>query len=117
MRTTLDIEDDVFLHARQVAAAERLSIGKVVSRLLRQALQGGAHNADEFSDSGAPSSARRDAASPYVFKNGIPVIAAAAHGQADSRLDGRVSGRPSGRASGRIVTQELIDQIRDEEGI
>ena len=105
MRTTLDIEDDVFLHARQVAAAERLSVGKVVSRLLRQALQGGAHSADGIDPSGASASALREAASPYVFKNGIPVIAATAHSHVEGRL------------SGRVVTQELIDQIRDEEGI
>jgi hypothetical protein len=38
MRTTLDVDDDVLLAARQIAAREGASIGRILSRLARQAL-------------------------------------------------------------------------------
>ena len=38
MRTTLDINDDVLLAAKARARREQLSLGTVVSELLRQAL-------------------------------------------------------------------------------
>jgi hypothetical protein len=38
MRTTLDIEDDVLLAAKEMARRQRLSIGKVLSNLARRAL-------------------------------------------------------------------------------
>jgi hypothetical protein len=40
MRTTLDIDDDVLRAAKELALRERVSAGRVVSRLLRQALTG-----------------------------------------------------------------------------
>lgn len=40
MRTTLDIDEDVLDAAKALARRERLSIGRVVSRLLRQGLTG-----------------------------------------------------------------------------
>ena len=85
MRTTLDIEDDIYVHARQVAAVEHVSVGKVVSRLMRQGLQNTmAHSASAAADSLG-----------FVYKHGIPVLP----------------------ADGRVITQALIDRIRDEEGI
>ncbi|MCU0830189.1 MAG: CopG family transcriptional regulator [Rhizobiaceae bacterium] len=39
MRTTLDIDDDVLIAARGLAAQTDRSIGKVVSELARQALR------------------------------------------------------------------------------
>lgn len=38
MRTTLDIEDDILLAAKEMARREHLSAGQVISRLARQAL-------------------------------------------------------------------------------
>ena len=38
MRTTLDIEDDVLLVAKEMARREHLSAGQVISRLARLAL-------------------------------------------------------------------------------
>ena len=38
MRTTLDIDDDVLIAVKELARAERLSGGKILSRLARQAL-------------------------------------------------------------------------------
>jgi hypothetical protein len=38
MRTTLDIDDDVMVAARELAAGERRSLGSVVSELARRGL-------------------------------------------------------------------------------
>jgi len=38
MRTTLDLDDDVLLAAKELAVARRTTAGKVVSDLVRQAL-------------------------------------------------------------------------------
>jgi hypothetical protein len=38
MRTTLDIEDDVLLAAKELARRQRLPIGKVLSNLARRTL-------------------------------------------------------------------------------
>ena len=40
MRTTLDIDDDLLLAAKELARHENSSAGQVVSRLLRDALTG-----------------------------------------------------------------------------
>lgn len=40
MRTTLDIEDDVLLAAKELATKERTSIGATISRLARKGLVG-----------------------------------------------------------------------------
>ncbi|MCK6681135.1 MAG: hypothetical protein L6R30_01795 [Thermoanaerobaculia bacterium] len=41
MRTTLDIDDDVMAAAKELAHRERVSAGKIVSRLLREVLTRG----------------------------------------------------------------------------
>ncbi len=41
MRTTLDIDDDVMDAAKELARREKVSAGKVVSRLLREVLTRG----------------------------------------------------------------------------
>ena len=38
MRTTLDIDDEILVAARELAAAERRSIGSVISELARRGL-------------------------------------------------------------------------------
>lgn len=40
MRTTLDIDDDLLLAAKEIARRERTTAGAVVSRLLRRSLTG-----------------------------------------------------------------------------
>jgi hypothetical protein len=40
MRTTLDIDDDVLLAAKELAAIRRTTAGQVISDLARQALAG-----------------------------------------------------------------------------
>ena len=54
MRTTLDLDDDVLLAAKELAVARGLTAGKVVSDLVRQAL--------------TPRRATR-------LRNGVPVLA------------------------------------------
>jgi len=78
MRTTLDIEDDVLAVAREIARREHTSAGKVVSRLLREALSG-----ERTGDGGG---ARR------------------------------VGGFRPFASRGTPVTNDLIDDLRDEEG-
>lgn len=43
MRTTLEIDDDVFLHARRLAQERRVSLGAVVSSLLREGIRAQRH--------------------------------------------------------------------------
>ena len=40
MRTTLDIKDDVLAAAKEMASRQRLSVGQLISRLLREAMSG-----------------------------------------------------------------------------
>jgi hypothetical protein len=40
MRTTLDIDDDVLLAAKELAAIRKATVGQVISELARQALIG-----------------------------------------------------------------------------
>jgi hypothetical protein len=78
MRTTLDIDDDVLLAAKERARRERKSAGEVISELARRAL----------TDSGHPQGAA-ELAALYGFR---PFV--------------------GGNA---IVTNDLIDQLRDED--
>jgi hypothetical protein len=47
VRTTLDIDDDVVSAARELAAAERRSLGSVISQLARRGLTPASIEADE----------------------------------------------------------------------
>lgn len=61
MRTTLDIDDDVLFAAKELAAKERKTAGKVLSEFFRRALHGTA-------------TATEDSGSGFLIKNGIPVL-------------------------------------------
>ena len=62
MRTTLNIDDDVLSAAKELAAKERKTAGKILSEFFRRALH-------------APAAARSKAsATKYLMKNGIPVL-------------------------------------------
>ncbi len=43
MRTTLAIDDDVFMHARRFAREKRISLGAAVSALLREGVRAQQH--------------------------------------------------------------------------
>ena len=91
MRTTLDIAEDVLFAAKEVAQRERTSLGEVVSRLARQALLAPA--------SAAPAGAQARIAQPGLAKK--------LHRLGIQPLPAR----------GGIVSNELINRIREEEGI
>ena len=58
MRTTLDIDDDVLAAAKELAAAERKTAGKVISELARKTITG---------KMGTPSD-------EIEWKNGLPLL-------------------------------------------
>ena len=78
MRTTLNIDDDVLIAAKELARRERKTAGRLVSDLMREALRTRA----------APASERRAKRDLYGFKP-IP-------------------------AGGAVVTNELVDELREE---
>lgn len=80
MRTTIDLDPDLLAAAKEIARTDNVALGKVVSRLVRQALTG--------------------AAAPQAS---APVVAA--------------PGFQPFPARGEIVTNELIDRLRDAEAV
>jgi len=54
MRTTLDLDDDILQAAKEIAESRRTTAGKIVSELVRKALQ--------------------TPASPVRVRNGVPLI-------------------------------------------
>ncbi|MFM7180141.1 MAG: hypothetical protein ACKO2G_01555 [Verrucomicrobiales bacterium] len=63
MRTTLDIDDDVLFAAKELAAKERKTTGKILSESFRRALLSGSPGVN----AGPPGQS-------YVMKNGIPIL-------------------------------------------
>ena len=88
MRTTLNIDDDLLLAVKETARREATSAGSVVSNLLRHALT---HDAR---DRGTRDHDTREAAPAPAAVPGF---------------------RPFPRRGG-IVTNELIDRLREETG-
>lgn len=84
MRTTLEIDDDLLLAAKEIARRERSSAGAVVSRLLRSSLTGAGLE-------------------PVRTKRG--------------KAGGVAGFVPFAARPGVIVTNELVDRLRDAEGI
>ncbi|MDP2370541.1 hypothetical protein [Rhodoferax sp.] len=92
MRTTLDIDDDVLFAAKEIARRDKKTLGQTISELARRAFAGTPHNSP--------------ATGPGL--NAAPVIASeplAAYG---------INPLPS---RGGIVSNELIDRLRDAEGV
>lgn len=88
MRTTLDIDDDLLAAAKELARAEKKTAGQVVSELMRKGLTG----YDSRTGAAEPS---RDAIAEEAAKYGL---------------------RPF-PARGGVVTNEMIDKLKDELGI
>lgn len=87
MRTTLDIDDDVLTAAKDIARLRHISIGRAVSEFARQALATGA-------------------------------VAKTAGFASEDELHQKL--RALGVVpfdGGQLVTNEMIDALRDEEGI
>ena len=87
MRTTLDIADDVLFAAKEVAKREKKPLGAIISELARKA----------FAESGAPGKATSDvtASAEWLSSYGIVPL-------------------PS---RGGLVTNELVNRLREEEGV
>ena len=81
MRTTIDLEYDTLIAAKEIARMENTSLGKVISRLVRQALTGNA----------TPLTTNSPAATATGF---VPF---------ESR--------------GVVVSNELINRLRDADGV
>lgn len=80
MRTTLDIDDDVLLAAKELARRDGETAGKTLSKLARQALQQG------------------------------PGMAVAAQTKARYGIEPFAS-------RGGLVTNDLVNRLRDDDGI
>ena len=91
MRTTLDIADDVLFAAKDIARREKKSLGQAVSEIMRRALCGAGD---------APA--------------GASVVGLAAD-DIDQRFQSL--GFQTLPARGGIVTNELINQLREREGV
>ncbi len=91
MRTTLDIADDVLFAAKEIARHEKKPLGQIISDLARHAFS---HPAD-----GSLRNAATDSAVLQVTER------LASYG---------IHPLP---ARGGIVSNKLIDRLRDEEGI
>ncbi len=63
MRTTLDIDDDVLFAAKELAAKERKTAGKVLSEFFRRAIHADGVAVDSIKSNGA-----------YPMRNGIPLL-------------------------------------------
>ena len=92
MRTTLDIADDVLFAAKEIAQREKKPLGFIISELARRA----------FATSNAPASAEAsDASTPGAR------VAQQLASYGITPLPPR----------GGVVSNELIDRLRDTEGI
>jgi hypothetical protein len=91
MRTTLDIADDVLLAAKEIARVEKKPLGQIISDLARRAFGQPYGYGAELGQSagGTPLASERLAA--YGIHPLPP--------------------------RGGVVTNELIDRLRDEEGV
>lgn len=88
MRTTLDIDQDVLLAVKQLAASQKTTAGKVLSNLARERLVGVAHSPNSRK---TPLATAEPSAAAYGF---VPF-----------------------ESSGTLITNQLIDRLRDEEGV
>lgn len=85
MRTTIDLELDTLLATKELARQENVSLGTVVSRLLRLALTG-----------------------QVVQAGTAPLVGGVA---------ASVTGFVPFASRGVVVSNELIDKLRDSEGV
>lgn len=67
MRTTLDIDPDVLEAAKELAAKEKTTAGKVISEVVRKGIQ----------TSHAPTATAHKG--QYTIKNGIPLMPSRSH--------------------------------------
>lgn len=97
MLTTIDLDPDALLATKEIARAEGVSLGKVVSRLVRQALTRAetAGTGSTASAMATGSEASASASTPTTTATGFVPFA----------------------PRGVVVSNELIDKLRDSEGL
>ena len=96
MRTTLDIADDVLFAAKDVARVERKPLGQVISELARRAFaQGGA-----LADASAAEKSTESPTGPLTVSERITTYG--------------IHPLP---ARGALVSNEMIDRLREADGI
>ena len=88
MRTTIDLEYDTLIAAKEIARAENTSLGKVISRLVRQALTGTTGTTSAPATHALPATATATATGFVPFE-----------------------------ARGVVVSNDLINRLRDAEGV
>lgn len=88
MRTTLEIADDVLFAAKEIARREKKSVGQIISDLARQSFAN-AH------------------ASPTCGAQAVPHVSERLATYGINPLPRR----------GTVVSNELIDRLRDQEGV
>ena len=91
MRTTLDIADDVLFAAKEIAQREKKPLGTIISDLARRAFL----NPDGVAPAAGPAGAAPSQVSERLATYGIRPLP----------------------ARGGIVSKELVDRLRDIEGI
>lgn len=91
MRTTLDIADDVLFAAKELARREKKSIGEIISDLARQSFA----RAAMAQGGSSPGETKATVASEQLATYGI---------------------RPLPKR-GAVISNELIDRLRDQEGV
>jgi hypothetical protein len=87
MRTTLDIADDVLFAAKEIAQREKKPVGEIISDLARRAFSAGS--------AGPLASVRQQQADATLTAIGICALA----------------------SRGGIVTNDMVNRIREQEGI
>lgn len=96
MRTTLDIADDVLFAAKDYARRDKKTLGEVISEWGRAALQASATQINK------PASAKRRAPPETEV----------------DRVVRELGFKPfPSRVGGGLVTNEMINRVRDEEGV
>ena len=100
MRTTIDIADDVLFAAKDYARRDNLTIGQVITQWGRQVL------------STPPAQSKRAKSMPPVNTQ------EAVDTQRRERLFKELGFKPfPSRIGGGLVTNEMVNRIREEEGI
>ena len=100
MRTTLDIADDVLFAAKDVARIERKSLGQVISELARRAFTQGSVSANALTYASAAGKTSKAQTEPLTVSERI-----ATYG---------IHPLP---ARGALVSNEMIDRLREADGI
>jgi hypothetical protein len=94
MRTTLDIAEDVFFAAKDCARRDHKSMGQIISEWARMGLMPAGQTVQSAGDAHVPPSSNADIDRRFLEKGFKPLS-----------------------SRGGVVTNEMIDALREAEGI